>query len=360
MTQSRKSDDSRLADLSAQNTRRAALTITLFVIALGTFLFMVHEMLVAGILGLIIGAYLRPIHNWIAKWVKFQSISAVATLVLAVVPALALLIYGYVETREAAEYLADNTSDLAMHINTAMGRIPFMEKLEATEAIEKRISDFAKLATEVPDGIERMMAEFAVDTVIFMFTAFFVLIQAEFIVTYLKERISSRYEPLAERLESHVQGVLYGAVYGSLITQTIKALLLLILNLIFGVPLPVVLALIAFIIGFFPVVGAWTIYLAAAGYLLIFQNSPWGALAMLGIGFGVSTVFLSMVVRPKLAARSSHVLNFYWMFVALISGVYTFGVSGVMIGPIVVGGLKAVFDTITFDSDRLARNNGGS
>lgn len=360
MDQLRNPDDRRLADISAQNARRAAFTITLFVIALALFLFMVHEMMVAGILGLIIGAYLRPIHTWIAKWVKFQSISAVATLVLAVVPGIALLIYGYVETRDATEYLADHPADLAVHINNALGRIPFMEKLDATEAIEKSISDFAKLATEVPAGIERMMAEFAVDTVIFLFTAFYVLIQAGAIVAYVRDRIPPRYEPLSERLESHVQGVLYGAVYGSLITQTAKALLVLILNLIFGVPLPVVLALVAFIIGFFPVVGAWTVYLPVAGYLLIFQNAPWQALAMVCLGFGISTIFLSMVVRPKLAAHSSKVLNFYWMFIALMAGVYTFGVPGVVIGPIVVGGLKAVFDIITLDPDRMAAIEGGS
>ena len=54
--------------------------------------------------------------------------------------------------------------------------------------------------------------------------------------------------------------------------------------------------------------------------------------------------------RPfPLVGNNSHALNFYWMFVALIAGVCSFGVPGVVIGPIVVGGLKAVFDTITPD-----------
>jgi predicted PurR-regulated permease PerM len=150
-----------------------------------------------------------------------------------------------------------------------------------------------------------------------------------------------------------VQGVLYGAVYGTLLTQTMKAALVLALNLVFGVPLPVVLALLAFVIGFFPVVGSWTIYLPAAGYLLVFQNAPWEALAMLVLGLGLSTVLLSLIVRPKLAAEKSYVLNFYWMFVGLVAGVYTFGVPGIVIGPIVVGLLKAVLDTITADLDWL-------
>jgi len=41
------------------------------------------------------------------------------------------------------------------------------------------------------------------------------------------------------------------------------------------------------------------------------------------------------------------VLNFYWMLVGLVTGVYTFGLVGVLLGPIVIGLLKAIIDTIT-------------
>jgi len=41
------------------------------------------------------------------------------------------------------------------------------------------------------------------------------------------------------------------------------------------------------------------------------------------------------------------VLNFYWMFVALVTGVYTFGLAGILIGPILIGLLTAVVDTVT-------------
>ena len=54
-----------------------------------------------------------------------------------------------------------------------------------------------------------------------------------------------------------------------------------------------------------------------------------------------------MYLRPKIAAERSRVLNFYWMFVALITGVYTFGLAGILLGPILIGLLKAVIDTVT-------------
>jgi predicted PurR-regulated permease PerM len=61
----------------------------------------------------------------------------------------------------------------------------------------------------------------------------------------------------------------------------------------------------------------------------------------------VNTVFISNYLRPKIAAQRSGVLNFYWMFVALITGVYTFGLAGILLGPILIGLLKAIIDTVT-------------
>jgi predicted PurR-regulated permease PerM len=82
-------------------------------------------------------------------------------------------------------------------------------------------------------------------------------------------------------------------------------------------------------------------------WLAIFREAYTSAVLMLVVGFLGNTLFLSMYVRPKLAAEKSRVLNFYWMFIGLVTGVYTFGIVGILLGPIVIGLLKAVFDTVT-------------
>ena len=57
--------------------------------------------------------------------------------------------------------------------------------------------------------------------------------------------------------------------------------------------------------------------------------------------------YRSVLLRPKIAAQKSKVLNFYWMVVGLVTGVYTFGIVGVLLGPMVIGLLKAIVVTIT-------------
>ena len=44
------------------------------------------------------------------------------------------------------------------------------------------------------------------------------------------------------------------------------------MNLVFGVPLAAVLAILSFIIGFFPIVGSWSVYVPVAAWLLVFRT----------------------------------------------------------------------------------------
>jgi predicted PurR-regulated permease PerM len=89
------------------------------------------------------------------------------------------------------------------------------------------------------------------------------------------------------------------------------------------------------------------VYLPVGLWLLVFREAPVQAVALIAIGFFVNTIYISTYLRPKIAAERSKVLNFYWMLVGLVTGVYTFGLVGVVLGPMVIGLLKAIIDTIT-------------
>jgi len=79
----------------------------------------------------------------------------------------------------------------------------------------------------------------------------------------------------------------------------------------------------------------------------VFREAPIQAIALITIGFFVNTIYISTYLRPKIAAAKSKVLNFYWMLVGLVTGVYTFGLVGILLGPMVIGLLKAIIDTIS-------------
>ena len=339
--------DQNLAELTLPEFRRMLLTTTLFVIVLLLFLWMVRTVIIATILGVVVAVYLRPVYLRFLKAIPNRTTSATITLLIVIVPVIALLIYSYLEIADVATYVDAHRQGIAAKIDAALHRIPFMQKANTGESVERWVIIASNYGTSIPNTLRAALGSFAIAATIFIFTAFYFMIDAERIGAYLRSKIAPRYQDLMTSLEENVRGVLYGAIYSTFLTQAIKSLIILAMNLIFHVPLAGVLAILSFIIGFFPIVGSWSVYLPVACWLAIFRDAPGQALIMLLIGFFVNTIYISTFLRPKIAAERSKVLNFYWMLVGLVTGVYTFGLVGILLGPIVIGLLKAILDTIT-------------
>jgi predicted PurR-regulated permease PerM len=337
----------RVADLTLPEFRRIILTSLLFVIVLSLFLWMVRVVVIAAILAVIVAVYVRPLYLWLLARVNRRVFAALLTILIVVVPVLAAIAYSYAELSSAAEYIAANESDIVARIDAAIRRLPFFRGETFTEQIRGLVSNASLYGTRIVDALQETIVEVSVSSAIFLFTVGYILTDAETVAAYIRGKIPPRYSELSKALEHNVEGVLYGAIYATLLTQTVKSLVIFGMNIAFDVPLAAVLALLSFVIGFFPIVGSWSVYVPVAIWLAIFREAYVSAVLVLLIGFLGNTLFMSMYLRPKLAAKKSRVLNFYWMFIGLVTGVYTFGIVGILLGPIVIGLLKAVFDTVT-------------
>jgi predicted PurR-regulated permease PerM len=336
-----------VAELTLPELRRVVITSILFVIVLGLFLWMVRTVLIAGLLAVILAVYLRPVYSRLLEWMGREPLAALTTIIVLIAPALATIVYSYIELRDAAVYISTNRDEIIVQIDNALRRLPLLEGRSFTDQIRNAVLIASDYGTAIVSDLRETAAGLAVATAVFLFTMFYVLTRGPTIGEYVRTRIPARYGELAATLERNVRGVLYGTIYATLLTQTLKSLIILALNLIFGVPLPVVLAILSFVIGFFPIVGTWSVYVPVAAWLLIFGDSWVSGLVVLLIGFFGNTLLISLYVRPKIAAEKSRVLDFFWMFVGLVTGVYTFGIAGILLGPVIIGMLKATLDTAT-------------
>jgi predicted PurR-regulated permease PerM len=353
--------NARLADLSAPEVRRVVLTWLLTAIVVLLFLWMVRNVLIAGILGIVIAAYLRPLYLRINRRTSKPIFSAVLTLLVVIIPVLGALAYSYVELVDVLGYISSHQDEVAHRIDTAIRRLPFMANANPTETVRGYVLMVSGYGTKIPAAVREAVVELSVAITIFLLTAAYVFTDADSIVSYVRSKVPQRYDRLREALVTNVTGVLYGAIYSTLLTQSLKTLVIFLMNLVFGVPLAAVLAILSFIIGFFPIVGSWSVYVPVAAWLLVFRDSPVRAGLMVLVGFLLNTLFISTYLRPKIAAERSGVLNFYWMFVALVTGVYTFGLAGILLGPILIGLLKAVVDSVTAHTSwRLAEAEDGT
>jgi len=307
---------------------------------------MVRTVIIAAILGVVVAVYTRPMYHKLEGRIG-KGAAATVTLIVVIVPVIALLVYSYSEIKDVAQYVEAHQDEIVNKIDVAVRKLPFMGSADTGETVRRYVLAASDYGLRIPGMIRSAMSTFAIAATIFIFTTFYVLVDAEKITAYLRSKVPPRYSELAAALESNVTGVLYGAVYSTFVTQALKSAILFVLFVLFRVPLAGVLVILSFIIGFFPIVGSWSVYVPVALWLLVFREAPVQAIALTAIGFFVNTIYISTFLRPKIAAEKSKVLNFYWMLVGLVTGVYTFGLVGVLLGPMVIGLLKAIIDTIT-------------
>ena len=351
--------NARLGDVTLPELRRMIITSVLFVVVLALFVWMVRTVIIAGFLGVVVAIFLRPAYRWLLARIGSVTVAAVLTVFLLVAPVVALSVYSYAEISDAATYVDQHESEIVARINGSTQRIPFLRNTRLTKVAGDWVVIASNYGSRIPAQLRAAAKQLGIAITIFLFTTYYLLVDWARVTEYIARKVPPRYSQLGDALQHNARGVLYGAVYSTFFTQILKTAIIFAMNIAFHVPLAAVLALLSFVIGFFPIVGSWSIYVPVAGWLAVFRNAPGQALAMLLIGFFVNTVYISTILRPRIAAQRSRVLNFYWMLVALVTGVYTFGLVGILLGPVLIGLLKAILDTITESSIEQFADPGG-
>jgi predicted PurR-regulated permease PerM len=338
-------DGKLLSEVTLAEARRAAIYAGAALLAAVMFAALIWQVAVALLLGVVAGAYLLPVQEWFERRLRARSGSALVTVSLILVPLGAAVAYGWYEVALYSRQALGRREEIIAAISQSLARY-FGVGFEATRAqLEAGFAEAVLRSAEMAEEFREGATLLLVSTTVFFFTVFYILTRRERLVSYVKLRVPGEFLPLYEKLSLNVGGALRGALWAVFVDQTAKAVIILLMNLVFGVPLAVVLALVAFLIGFFPLLGVWVVYVPVSIYLLVFAGTPLGAAIYLAVGV-VITFGSSLYLRPRLASKESAALNFYWMLIALVAGVYSFGVPGVVLGPAILGLAKAVLDTL--------------
>lgn len=343
-----KGDSQRLSELTVGDAKRTLVYGLVVALAIALFFMLVGKVLVALLLGVVAGVYLLPVQVWLETHMRRRAGSALITIALIVVPLVTLTAYAWHELSNYSTVVTEQRDQIIDSISNSLSSI-LPTTREGTRAglqaaFTVAVTRSAAFVQDLRDKGALLLASLS----LFFFTVYYVLTQRARIGTYLKVRIPGEYLPLYEKLTENVGGALRGALRAVFIDQSLKAFVILILNLIFGVPLAVVLGILTFLTGFFPLVGEWIVYVPVAIYLYVFRHQPVSALIYLIVGILI-TLNSSLLLRPKLASAGTKHFNFYWMLLALVAGVFVFGIPGIVLGPAILGFVKAVADTMLGD-----------
>ena len=90
-------ESKRLVDVTIGEWKRALVYGALISLALYLCFWLLHEILVALLLGAVAGAYLLPVQTWLERHLRARAGSALITIALIVVPLAATVGYGWQE-----------------------------------------------------------------------------------------------------------------------------------------------------------------------------------------------------------------------------------------------------------------------
>jgi predicted PurR-regulated permease PerM len=143
-----------------------------------------------------------------------------------------------------------------------------------------------------------------------------------------------------EILRRTTAGVIDSVVLANIGVAAVQASIVSVATITLGIPHAVVWGVASFAFAFVPVIGTSAITVGATVWLALAGRTG----AAVAMGF-VALVAGSIdnVLRPLLARNGIH-LPFLWMLVAFVGGVTTFGLAGVVLGPLVLACTAAFWE----------------
>ncbi len=341
-------DSRRLSDLTLGEAKRILVYGVALLLAVVLFFMLVGKVLVALLLGVVAAVYLLPVQEWLEVHLRRRAGSALITIALIVIPLVVITAFAWHELSNYSNRVFERRDEIINSISDSLSRHLPIEREGMRTSLQAAFTEGVTRSAEIIKDLRDRAPLLLASLTLFFFTVYYVLTHRIRVASYLKVRVPGEYLPFYEKLAANIGGALRGALRAVFIDQSLKALVIVILNFVFGVPLAIVLGLVTFLLGFFPLVGEWAIYIPVSVYLFVFRNDPVAAGIYLAVGIGM-TLGSSLLLRPKLASKGARRFNFYWMLVALVAGVYVFGVAGVVLGPAILGFVKAVADTLFGD-----------
>ncbi len=211
--------------------------------------------------------------------------------------------------------------------------LPFLRfnELDLQASLIQYSKEFAQAMLAAGTGFVRNAMGLVLQFLLMVFIVFYFLRDGGKMVDYLKHL-----SPLRVRQEDYIidslKRVARGVLMGCLLVAVLQGFAGGIGLAIVGIPAFFWGAMMA-LASLIPVLGTGLVWVPAVGYL--FLSGDWKMALFLSVWCGVFVVGIDTVLRPIFMREASRVSTFY-IFLAILGGVYSFGMLGIFYGPLIL------------------------
>ena len=304
--------------------------------------------------GGILAVLFNPLKMKISKYVKWDAVSSLITLVLAgIIIIVPVYIIGQLVFNEIySVYSQASHGLLDLSQSSFMAHLPPSIQTYANEFLAnagQKISDYAGNAFTALTGIVSNIAGFIVSFILVAFTMYYFLRDGQKFRSFMEEIFPLSHkneELLVAKLESAINGV----VQGSFTVALLQGFVSTIGFFIFGVPQPLLWGVFTVLAALVPTVGTLCSLVPAILYLYISGHTA------AGVGMTIwafaSIQGIDNFISPKVIGKKANLHPLLTLF-SILGGITMFGYLGFLLGPIIMSMFMALLDMYKMNTKKV-------
>lgn len=330
--------------------------LLLFVVGTVAF-FIFQPFLTAIVTAAILAALFKKTYNTFEKWFRGRrATSAFLTcfivFVVIITPVLCVLSLAVGEANTLYHALGEQSS-LENILNQGLSTVknfPYANIFINTQTLDQnQIIDNVKQFSQSALGLLRAayqgVTQFVFWVFVMFFTLFYFLIDGKRALQYLV-RISPLRNEHDRLLIQKFISISRATLKGTIVIGVLQGLLGGIMFWIVGVPSPAIWGLIMAFLSLIPMFGSGIIWLPA-GIILLLLGDIWQGIFILSVGIGIVST-IDNVLRPKLVGKDTQ-MHPLLVFFATLGGISLFGLSGFVMGPIIMALFMALTEIYSIE-----------
>lgn len=315
------------------------LIVSVFILAI----FVIRPLILAIFLGIFVAYIAHPLYYPIKKIIKSENLATIIfCLLLLLVIAIPLIWFLPTFAKEIFNtYLYIQKVDISSAVGKLLGQF-FSAEIATATAVQVNlfVTNFFNFILQSFSATFSDLPNLLIKFGIFIFTFYFATKDSEKIKKYLTD-LSPLSKKTEEKFGQEFRNVTNAVMLGQVLVGIVQGLTLGIGLWILGVPKVFFLTIVTMIASIIPILGSWLVWIPVSLYLIVTGNLINGTILFFyGLLF-VGTI--DNVLRSYFIAKHSN-LNIFVAIIGVIGGLYTFGVIGIILGPLVLSYLLIIIE----------------
>lgn len=321
-------------------------------VAVGAVVFFLFQPFVTAIIAAaILAALFQGPHRWILEKTgdrpALASLLSCLLIIFVIVTPLFLVITAVANEANSLyqSFGQEKTlNQVVSRVFTSLQSIPFVAHgvgdIFSEEAVFRGIRAWSGNFLDIFQAAYRQVSQFVFWIFILFFTLYYFFIDGEQGLRYLK-KISPLRDEHDELLVQKFVSMTRATMKGTIVIGALQSVIGGILFVAVGIPSPIVWATLMFLFSIIPMIGTAAVWFPI-GVVLLLLGDFWQGALVLGVGFGIISL-IDNILKPKLVGQDTQ-MHPLVVFFATLGGLSFFGLSGFILGPIVMSLFTALWD----------------